>query len=76
MESTFAGVPKMLNGKKFSQKDRTVVEELFRKSFLENRLKRYSELEDYLDKTSNESRISRLWIGCLIKPVLITMMYV
>jgi len=79
LESTFAGVPKMLNGKKFPQNVRAlriVIKELLRMSFLENRFQRYSEFEDYLDKTATESRTSRLWVDCLIKPVLIIMMYV
>jgi len=60
LESTFAGVPKMLNGKKFPHNVRAlriVIKELLRMSFLENRFQRYSEFEDYLDKTATESHL-------------------
>ena len=77
LESTFAGVTKLLNGKKFPQNVRAlriVTEELLRNT-LEN-FNGYSDLEGYLNDLCSQSRTAKLWVDCLIRPVLLMMMYV
>ena len=77
LETTFAGVTKLLNGKKFQQNVRAlriVTEELLRNT-LEN-FNGYSGLEDYLNDLCSQSRTAKLCVDCLIRPVLLMMMYV
>ena len=54
LESTFAGVSKLLNGKKYTQNVRViriVTEELLRKVFTEHNFQACDDLEMYLNKT-------------------------
>lgn len=79
LESTFAGVAKMLSGKKFPQNVRAmrlVVEELLRGIMRNENITSMDELSSYLDKAASASKTSKLWVDCLLKPVFIMMMYV
>ena len=79
LESTFAGVAKMLSGKKFPQNVRAmrlVVEELLRGIMRNENITSMDELLLCLDKAASASKTSKLWVDCLIKPVFIMMMYV
>lgn len=79
MENVFGGVKKMLSGKKFPQNVRAlrlVVEELLRSVFESVTIKNYDHLISILDTLSLKSKTSKLWVDCLIKPVLLMMMYV
>ena len=77
LKSAFAGIPRMLSGKKFPQNTRAlrlVVEEVLRDIMLE--AKDYSDLIQILDMKASISRTSKHWIQNLIKPVLIIMTFV
>ena len=79
LKSTFAGVPKLLSGKKFPQNVRAlriVTEELLRPIFNNQELHAMKELTDYLDSKSQNSNTTKLWVDCLIKPVLIMMEFI
>lgn len=79
LESTFAGVPKMLSGKEFPQNVRAmrlVVEELLRSIMRNENITSMDELLSYLDKAASTSKTSKLWVDCLLKPVFIMVMYV
>ena len=79
LESTFAGVAKMLSGKKFPQNVRAmrlVVEELLRGIMRNENITSMDKLSSYLDKAASASKTSKLWVDCLLKPVFIMMMYV
>jgi len=76
MESTFGGVSKMLNCKKFPQNMRAlrlVVEELLRPLFNTEDLTSYHDLERALEDVAHESRTAKVWINCLIRAVFIIM---
>ena len=79
LESTFAGVAKMLSGKKFPQNVRAmrlVVEDVLRGIMRNENITSMDELSSYLDKAASASKTSKLWVACLLKPVFIMMMYV
>ena len=79
MESTFGGVSEMLNGKKFPQNMRAlrlVVEKLLRPVFDTEDLNSCRDLETVLDDVARESRTAKVWVECLIRAVLLMMIYV
>jgi hypothetical protein len=79
LESTFAGVTKMLSGKKFPQNIRAmriVLEELLRSTMSEGSITTMEELLARLDHAASTSNTSKLWVDCFIKPVFIIMLYV
>ena len=79
LESTFAGVPKLLNCKKYPHNVRAlriVTEEFLRNAFQDAHLQRYADLEMYLNNIACKSRTSKLWIYCLIRPVFLMMLYI
>lgn len=79
LESTFGGVTKMLSGKKFPQNVRAmrlVVEELLRGLMENERMENMEALIGRLDKAASTSKTTKLWVDCLIKPVLLMMLYV
>ena len=80
LKSTFAGVPKLLSGKKFPQNVRAlriVTEELLRPLLdYHQELHSTKELTEYLALESQKSNTTKLWVDCLIKPVLIMMKFV
>jgi hypothetical protein len=79
LESTFAGVMKMLSGKKFPQNIRAmriVLEELLRSTMSEGSITTMEELLARLDHAASTSNTSKLWVDCFIKPVFIIMLYV
>lgn len=80
LESSFAGVPKMLSGKKYPQNIRAmrmVAEELLR-----DVLERHQEITNFdglmvvLEDLATKSSTSKLWLDMLVKPVFIMMMFV
>jgi hypothetical protein len=77
LQSAFAGVPKLLSGKKFPQNFRALrltVEELLRNHL--DGIKSFSNLTEKLDALCVQSRTSKVWIQNLIKPVMIMMVFV
>jgi len=78
LKSSF-GVPKLLSGKKFPQNVRAlciVTEEILRPVLDDQGLHTTSDLLKYLDLKSQQSSTTKLWVDCLIKPVLIMMKFV
>jgi len=64
MESTFGGVSKILNGKKFPQNMRVlrlVVEELLRPLFNTEDLTSYHDLQGVLEEVAHDSRTAKVW---------------
>ena len=79
LESTFAGVTKMLSGKKFPQNIRAirlVLEELLRSTMSDGSISTMEELLTRLDHAASASNTSKLWVDCFIRPVFIMMLYV
>ena len=79
LDPTFAGVTKMLSGKKFPQNVRAmrlVVEELLRGMMVDEKIDSMEALLERLDDATAASKTSKLWVDCFIKPVLLTMLYV
>ena len=79
IDSTFAGVQKMMIGKKFPQNMRAlriVAEELLRPILTGDTVNDMHGLESILSDISSRSKTSHLWIDCVIKAVFIMMMYI
>jgi len=80
LESTFAGVLKMLSGKKYPDNVRALrllTEELLQPVFTtHSSLTSMDGLMKILGDISKESRTARLWVTCLINPVFTVMKYV
>ena len=79
LEGTFAGVPKMLLGKKFPQNVRAlrlVAEELLRKVMIYNDINCVEDLQSVLENLAMRSKTSKLWVDGLIKPVFIMMRFI
>ena len=77
--STFAGVSKMLTGKKFPQNVRAmrlVSEELLRNIINRGGVMSMEDLLAHLDAAARKSKTSKLWVDCFIKPVFLMMLYV
>ena len=77
MNSAFAGVPKMLSGKKFSQNVRALrlVTEVLLIDIIAD-TESHAHLTSVLDELSTESSTAKLWVENLIKPVFIMMLFV
>ena len=72
LESTFAGVQKMMTGKNFPQNVRAlrlVAEELLRPILSSNEVNHFDELEQLLNEIGSRSKTSRLWIDSNIRAV-------
>ena len=79
LESTFAGVAKMLSGKKSPQNIRAmrlVLEEMLRSTMSDGSIGTMEELLTRLDHAPSTSNTPKLWVDCFIKPVFIMMLYV
>ena len=79
LESAFGGVAKLLTGKKFPQNVRAlrlVMEELLRDILLSNEVHSMNHLISILENLSVQSRTTKLWVDCFIKPILIIMKFV
>ena len=77
LKSGFNGVQNMLSGKKFPQNARVlclVMEEVLSKII--ERLDTYEDLITSLETLSEQSKTTKLWVDCLIKPVLLMMVFV
>ena len=75
LASTFGSVEKMMHGKKYPQNFRALkmVAEVMLTEVLEKnpQIQSMQELTDYLEAQSAKSKTTKLWVDCLIKPVLI-----
>ena len=79
LSDVFGGVSKMLSGKKFPQNLRAlrmVAEELLRRILREMPVVCHQDLIQVLEDLSAQSKTTKLWVDVLIKPVLISMIYV
>ena len=79
ISSAFAGVHKMLIGKKFPmcmRALRMVVEVILEELIKELKVQCYDVLMASLEERAQKSRTCKLWLECLIKPVLLMMAYV
>ena len=79
MSSAFAGVNKMLIGKKFPmcmRALRMVVEVVLQPILNELTVQCYDTFIASLEERAQKSRTYRLWLDCLIKPVLLMMTYI
>lgn len=79
LESAFAGVGLMLKGKKYPQNMRAlrlVTEEILGPILQNNNVNSFESMMKDLEERSYESRTTRLWVDCLIKPVLLMMNFV
>ena len=77
LSSAFAGVSKLLSGKKILQNTRPlrlVTEELLRGVIVD--VNSQEELLAKLEDLAKNSRTSKLWLDCWIKPVFIMMMFI
>ena len=77
--SAFGGVSKMLSGKKYPHNVRALrllTEELLRPVFQEYTLTCMADLQQILEDMASRSRTSKLWIDCVIKPVLLMQRYI
>ena len=77
--SAFGGVSKMLSGKKYTHNVRALrllTEELLRPVFQEYTLTCMVDLQQILEEMASRSRTSKLWIDCVIKPVLLMQRYI
>ena len=77
IKKAFASVSKMLAGKLFPMNVRAlrlVVEEVFCSQI--PLMESYSDLEDYMEKISSQSKTAKLWVENLIIPVLLIMKFV
>ena len=75
----FGGVLKWLSGKKTPQNVRAfrmLVEELRRPVFAKHHLECMSDLLQVLDDNASQSRTTKLWVDCLIKPVFVILKYI
>ena len=78
MSSAFAGVNKMLIGKKFPmcmRALRMVVEVVLQPILNELTVQCYDTFIASLEERAQKSRTCRLWLDCLIKPVVLMMTY-
>lgn len=79
LSSAFAGVKKMLIGKKFPQclrALRMVVEVILELILEDTSIRCYDDLIQSLENRANRSHTCRLWIDCLVKPMFIMMAFV
>ena len=86
LSAVFAGVAKMLSGKKYPQNFRALVmltEELLRPILIpdqaapsDNMISSMPELQKHLDTFSVQSRTSRFWVNVIIRPTLLCMKFV
>ena len=79
VSSVFGGVSKMLTGKRFSQNVRALrmVAEEARCGIIQDKpLHCSGDLMQVLETEASKSQITKLWVVVLIKPVLLTMMFV
>ena len=79
LDSTFAGVQKMMTGKKFPQNMRALrilAEELLRPVLTGGTVNDMHGIESILSDISSRSKTSHLWIDCVVKAVFIMMVYI
>ena len=79
LSAFFGGVLRMPSGKKFSQTVRglrLLMEELLRPLFGNHEFRQMNDLLQQLEIISLKSKMSQLWIDCLIKPVFVILKYI
>ena len=72
LNTEFGGVLKMLTGNKYppnARSFRMLVEELLRPIFAKHHPECLDDLQEALDAIAAQSRTSKFWVDCLIKPV-------
>ena len=77
LKKTFAGVEKMLTGKKYPMNLRAL--QMFVEQLLRNKVasfSQYSELEMFLETVSGNSLTTKHWVEDLIKPLFICLLFV
>ena len=77
MESAFGGMTKLLSGKNFPQNVRALrlaVEELLHS--ISEQSESYDEMLSILEERARVSRTAKLWVNCLVQPVLIMMLFI
>ncbi len=75
----FAGVPKLLSGKKFPQNVRAlriVTEELLRPIITENEIESHADLMKVLEECASKSKTAKLWVDVVVKSTFIAMLYI
>ena len=75
----FGGVKKMLTGKKYPENVkalRMLAKELLRPIILENDFSSVASFHEYLDALATRSRTARVWIDCMVRPVLMMMKFI
>ena len=79
LSAAFGGVLKMLTGKKYPQNVRALrmlVEELLQTLFQSHPVQCMADLQDALDGIAAQSKTSKLWVDCLIRPVFTMLTYI
>ena len=79
LSSTFAGVPRMLTGKKYPKclrALRMVVEVILEPILQIDGVSCYDDLITVLEERATESKTCKLWLDCLLKPVFLTMDFI
>ena len=79
LKSAFAGVPKMLTGKKFQQNVRALrilMEEMLRPVSRNQDIETMGQLKRYLDLKATKIRTIKMWVECFINPLFIIMQFV
>ena len=85
LKAAFAGVEKMLSGKKYPQNFRAmcmVVEELLRPILHPDnedgncQFETYDQLMNHLDNIKKQSRTAKFWVDVVIKPTLLCMRFI
>ena len=77
LKSGFGGVQKMLSGKKFPQNVRAL--RIFMEEVLSKVLEKRNTHDDLiisLEALAEQSKTTKLWLDCLIRPVLLMMLFV
>ena len=79
LKSAFAGVQKMLTGKKFPEyvKALRILMEKMLRPFLRNQdIETMGQLKRYLELKATQNRTTKMWVECFINPLIIIMQFV
>ena len=79
LSSTFAGAERMLQGKKYPQclrALRMVVEVILEPLLQLDRVNCHQDLMQVLEERARDSKTSKLWLDCLLKPVFLAMDFI
>ena len=79
LKSAFAGVPKMLTGKKFPQNVRALrilMKEMLRPVLRDQDIETMGQLKRYLELKATQNRTTKMWVECFINPLITIMQFV